>query len=155
MSTQSPPRSTAARHLLVVLFAYASLIALAGAMLDTIDHDPGSDLEVPGFVVVMVSLFSIFVAPQYAFIAIFTGILLISTILIVKRGFEGLGVSRIALICCGGLLTVFFGVVTDTRLASGYWCWLASFILSLFAHLLAYRQGGTLDATYEFYDEEH
>lgn len=155
MSTQSPKREIAARHMLVLVPAFASLFLLTGAMLLATDHDPNSDFDVPGFVVVIVSLFSVFFAPQYVFIAVFTGILLISTVLIVKQGFEGLGTCRIILISCGGLTTVFFGIHTDTVLASGYWCWLASFVFSLCAHLIAYRKGGTLDAAYTFRDEEH
>lgn len=155
MSAQSPKRGLEARHLLVQAFALVSLLSLAGAMLSATDHDPQSDFDVPGFVVVIVSLFSVFFAPQYVLIAVFTGILVISTVLIVKQGFEGLGTCRIILILCGGLDHIFWGVVTDTILASGYWCWLASFVLSLVAHLLAYRHGGTLDAAYTFRDEEH
>jgi len=155
MSTQSPKSEPEVRHLLVLTFAIASLFSLAGAMLSATDHDPQSDFDVPGFVVVIVSLFSVFFAPQYVFTAVFTGILLLSTALIVKQGFEGLGTCRIILILCGALHHIFWGVVTDTILASGYWCWLASFVFSLFAHLLAYRHGGTLDASYTFRDEEH
>jgi hypothetical protein len=155
MSTQFSKSEPKVRHLLVLTFAIASLFSLAGAMLSATDHDPQSDFDVPGFVVVIVSLFSVFFAPQYVLIAVFTGILLISTVLIVKQGFEGLGTCRIILILCGGLHHIFWGVVTDTILASGYWCWLASFVLSLVAHLLAYRHGGTLDAAYTFREEEH
>jgi Flp pilus assembly protein protease CpaA len=86
---------------------------------------------------------------------VFSGILLFSTVLLVKRGYEGLGRVRISLICSGCALAIFLGIVTETRLAIGYWCWVGAFILSLAAHLFAYRRGGTLDATYLFHDDEH
>ncbi len=94
-----------------------------------------------------------FFDPRYLYISVFTGIMLLSTILILKRGYEGLAGLRIAMIGCGVIAVVITGMKIDTQLAEGFWYWLTAFVLSTLAHLCMYRRGGTLDATYEFKDE--
>jgi hypothetical protein len=121
----------------IMCFAYGSLLALATAMLFGTYESPGDEFGLPGLFVLIISIFSLVFSPGYlSLIAVFTSVLLLSTILIVKHGYEGCGRLRISLISCGTLLTILSGLVPDIHLLAGYWCWLVSFLLSGVAHLM-------------------
>lgn len=153
MTMSIRPKKARIRHIVAIVFAYGSMIALAIAMLLPPDMDPESELDLPGWSLMIVSVLSVFFDPRYLYISVFTGIMLLSTILILKRGYEGLAGLRIALIGCGAIAVVITGMAIDTQLAAGYWYWLAAFVLSALAHLCMFRRGGTLVGTYEFEGE--
>jgi len=68
-------------------------------------------------------------------------------VLILKHGYEGLGCFRSLLVSTGTVVAVCLPSFVGTEPRSGYYFWLAAFVLSTAAHWLLYTRSGNLDSS--------
>ncbi len=129
---------------LSIWIARSSMCCLLIAMV--LPTDDGSEMILPGIACFIGSMIFAFSSLTVGVIALSNAGLVVSTVLILKQGYEGAGCFRSMLVSAGTVIAACLPSIGFTEPRSGYYFWLAAFFLSTTAHWLLYSRSGDLDS---------